>query len=306
MKISLLISLCFLGCAHIQGSNRSISEAGSSKIIFDTKLIQEWTEEKENSEPCKKPYLVKYTNGEKTLYFVAAKHGDGPPTFNKTFQLVEGVFNKYHPDFLIVETIRTSSGKSPPSAIVDAQKCIQDEFKRCNERFYSIHFALKNQIPFIGGEPDDMVYMTELNQKYSKEDIVGWFYYLHTVRWKRRGQLDFRKTADEEKEVEQLKDRFQYEMTFDNFVAWFKRTTGREFTAAEVTSDNLAPVKDSRNFFQRFSYDQDPVREPHVVKTIERALNEFDRVIVVFGAGHHIMDGPVFTKSLGTPSFECD
>jgi hypothetical protein len=293
----LLVGFFAVGC-----SQKSVHE---NEITFDPGLMQDWTEERQNVEPCPLPFLAKYNRFNKKFNFIAANHGDGPYEKNPTFQLIKKTFEKYPPKFLIVETITSSLGVSPESIKREAAECERSEYKKCNERFFAINQAIKYNIPFIGAEPDGTIYIQGMSPKYTADDAAGYFWYMYVNRFRRRGQNDFRAAAEQEKTSQEIMGRIGHKMTYDQFEKWFLKTVGRPFSVKELDGDMLAPIKNSNNFLQRWSYDQDFLREPRILKIFETYLNKYGDVLAIYGGGHHVRDGKIFFEALGKPSAEC-
>ncbi len=282
-----------------------ISNLVSASVNLQPKLLRDWTQELQNSEPCKTPFLVTYAAKGKTLYFIAANHGEGPLESSRTFRIIEDTFKKHSPTILVVEKLYNSMGVSPKDRSDEAFSCEKDKFRKCTEIQFAIYQAVTRKVPFIGGEPDDSIFLEELTGKYSAEDLVGFTSYVNLIRWKRRNETDFEKKWQTEKTTEEMQRKFKFEMTYSSFKRWFELKLGKPLTIENIDSYDIAPIKSSKNFLQNIAYDKDPIRERKIIGTIETALNKYDSVLVVYGAGHHVKQSPVFTEALAKPKYEC-
>jgi len=63
---------------------------------------------------------------------------------------------------------------------------------------------------------------------------------------------------------------------------------------------STAPVEGLR-FTNEVSHAVGQVRDAHLVRTIAELLNRFDRVLVVYGAGHHVQQAEVLAAMIGEP-----
>lgn len=84
-------------------------------------------------------------------------------------------------DFMIVEGINYSGGVSPKEVIKWAMKQAEDGRYKGFETAFSIVLAIQKTIPFVGGEPDDELVLSQIvDEGYSMEDLFFYYFVPHS------------------------------------------------------------------------------------------------------------------------------
>ena len=146
----------------------------SEKIKLNPNLVMPWSVQLRSKEPHEYPFKVTYRFKDKQLIYIASLHTCALDS--KTFKMIRNVLEKESIDFLIVEGINNSDGILNIKNIKWAQNQEADSFNTGFETAFSIVSAAQKNIPFIGGEPDDLFILSEISfKKYTAKDLV--FYY---------------------------------------------------------------------------------------------------------------------------------
>jgi len=242
------------------------------------------------------PYCARYGKGAKSLAFIAARHGGDP----ETYQLIDSEFSRLRPQVAIVEGIPTSDGASPRQWSVRI-----DERPGWEEPPRLIKLCVRNGIPFLGGEPDGLQTKAGVeSQGFSAMDFQG-FELIRRMASNRVPaepfEAAFRRALqgyEQDLQVHDPAERFSP----DSFRRWYRERNGREldFGALEPWQAKPAAGPDAR-YAQRIAAAAGAVRDAHLADVIAQALADHDRVLVVYGAGHHIGLRRVLRDLLGDP-----
>ncbi len=111
---SLVIPLFLSSCSF----NKSYNFDKLNK--YEPKL-QESFYKKENLNP---PYIALFRENRKILLYVATKHETNSESHS--FKLINQAFEKYKPDFLVIEGVASKFGESPKGLIDHINICMKD------------------------------------------------------------------------------------------------------------------------------------------------------------------------------------
>ncbi len=104
--ISIFIFLLLAGC--------QTSVTKDTELNLDPDLIQPWTQELQDKEPCKdSSFLATYKKGNRNFYFLAMLHSMGPVNGNNNFLFVKTNLEQINPDFILIENQESQLGVSP-------------------------------------------------------------------------------------------------------------------------------------------------------------------------------------------------
>ena len=162
-----------------------LSCASSLKPNYD--LLKDYSFELQEKEPYRVPYYVKFEKGDKELLYIAANHTSNKGTL--TFTLIESAVHSFKPNYIIIEGV--PSGKVSDGFLKFIEECSKKSFKNCGEPIYTASLARKKNIPFDGGEPDDLVIMNKLAKENIAGEDLAYFYLLRMVsQWKRQNRIN--------------------------------------------------------------------------------------------------------------------
>jgi hypothetical protein len=179
----------------------------------------------------------------------------------------------------------------------------------CGEPWYAIAQAAEIHSQSIGGEPEERFVVRELAKAgFSAEDLSN-FYLIRMIpvlkREKRFKRRDFARWAAENLENYRRELGLAGRYSVGDFKKWYARnmTDPKDFMNIEV-SDTGPGHGVGTTFLQKISYAVNIARDRSAIAVAEHMLNQFDRVVIVYGASHFLNQAPAFTRSLGEPQYE--
>jgi hypothetical protein len=271
----------------------------------DNSLLRTYTRGVAAPEPVPPPCVAEFCQGDKHLYFLAARHVHEPSS--PTFRLVASCFKSLPIDALIIEGLPRPYGISPSFYLPGTARGGKHNRRQApiREGTYAAMKASQKGIPFTGGERTDPELHAYLKDKgFSDEDILGWYFTRQVP-----GEISIRKAMT----VQQYYDRTMKWMKprlgisealpfdFQQFQTWYQDHNHEEFHADEITTDTTAPTNNGELFTQRVSSDVQLFRDSSALDTIASMLEKHDNVLIVYGAGHLFTQRLALEKMLGKP-----
>lgn len=300
LSIWMLLSLSLYSCAVLDKF-----KTPEGDIEFSTRQLRDYTKELEDEEKYKAPFIANYNYGAKNLVFVASLHTSG--SNNTTHKTIEKAFNEFKPDFLIVEGSAFTI-ISDPDDIAYAKACAKRKYKYCGEDAYAINQALKAKIPFSYGEPSDVSVFEVLKKNgISAEEMVV-FYTLKNIPQWRRSALDTHedlKTLWNKKLKETLtkysrKFNTPTVMNAENFKKIYKAKMGIDFNFIDITDAAISPQIDKNpKWTNKMAHAVDVVRENFLVNQMEKRLNKYKKILVVYGVSHLVKQREMLNNTFG-------
>lgn len=302
--ILLVISLNLFSCT---------TENKLNSFHADLSLVRPYTFELENEKHLPAPYVAKFSKNGKQLFFVASEHLSLIKFPNAleapVLKTISKLFKDYHPQVVIVEGLPTGTELSPKSMLNHSDKCESSNYTiGCGESFYAINEARKYQADFITGEPtDDVILKESLNAGYSTEDVLGFYLVRQIPELKRQKQLlsnSIAKQAIQHLEYFRKDMHANVQFGFPEFQSWYSRRmpTAKNFMDVD-TNDSAPDGGPNATFIQKISHNISHTRDKAIVQTIERMLNQYDRVLIVYGASHLLTEEPSLKAMMGTPEY---
>lgn len=280
-----MLSVVLLGCS-------------SSKVIYAPEAAN--LKSRYSCTDCKEPpFTARYRQGIKRLSYVGSRHESG--ITSKTFLLINDEFARLKPQIVIVEGIPRNAGINNPAFIAQARQYASDM-----ESYYAVSLALNANAFFEGGEPGPQEKKEWLLGKgYTEKDIFGHDILQEIPVWKRQksvaGFSDFYMSASQNIARMYRLDPTAL-MSETEFRAWYAQKNHKQFDAEAITVQETAPYNNEDSLFtQKMNFEISRIRDMAICRTIADALNNFDRVMVVYGAGHFGMEQDILTKMLGRP-----
>ncbi|MFC1680046.1 hypothetical protein ACFL2T_07550 [Elusimicrobiota bacterium] len=263
----------------------------------DTGLVDGWSAEGEGSVPFPPPYTARYDDGRAALSFVAARHGRDM----HTFFLIDKEINEFRPRVIIIEGLATAEGLSSQKWLrkMDEHR-LWDEAEPC----FATKLAVAYGIPFMGGEPTPVELKDGMAEsRFSLKDFQG-FYIIRTLT-ARPKQPDF--SAAFAKVVSEFRQEFRIEdgsglFSEPGFLDWYRKKNGKEFDYASIAQHEVFPRSGRKALHsQKVSMATSMFRNRHLAAVIAAMLDSYGRVLIVYGAGHHIELKRVLDGMLGEP-----
>lgn len=276
------------GCATLQPND---------SLVADTSLVIPYTFDLENKKHLEAPYVAKYERDGRLLLYVASEHISIQKSPNllehPTLKTIEHLFVEYKPEIVIVEGIDTGDEISPKSIIKKADECVTANYRNCGESFFAINMARKSGAAYITGEPRNQQIKDEIvKEGYSAEDLLGFYLVRQIPQYRRQGDFDRKNFAD--RAEKQLRG-FQYQLGtdlkfgFKEFDAWYSKHMTTPKSYLDITNNDPAPHGGpDATYVQKISNKVGVIRDRAIVKTIERMLGTYSRVLVVYGGSHLI------------------
>jgi hypothetical protein len=268
-------------------------------------LIRPYRHSDQANEPYEAPFLAKYSKDSRSLWFLAADHTNDVES--STFKTIRTAFHDFRPQAVIVEGFEDTGVFSPKEYAEYARKVAKENFRTSTEPSYVVWLALENNVPFVPGEPQNKTIALEL-QKLGYEAIEYYYFdYARSVpglrEIKRANSLQQFKEYATKFFVGYFRDFDPAgHFKFEEFASWYKKKTGKKFNFDTINGKEFEPQVDRNpGTLNKLSHQVGMIREQHLLVTLERLLNQFDRVLVVYGSGHLVKQRDVLKDSLGEP-----
>jgi hypothetical protein len=241
-----------------------------------------------SKEPFPPPYVECYRRSPKELCFIAAAHQGG---YGSTHSTIDKVFEDFGPQAIILEDFETEKAGKPEYLSRRKLLCSDIHSKKCDEGSYTMVVAGRKKVPLLAGEPTDLDIKNRiLTLGHSLEDLLGFYTVRQIPSWKRDGtfqQDNLPKRVD--MFIQDYAKRLRERTDFDwlKFKTWFALKTGKEFLAEAITTEDPAPISGpGTTKINAISCDVGKFRDAHLMSEIDKALEENNRVLVVYGQGH--------------------
>ena len=261
-----------------------------SQHFFSPKisLIKEWNTNLAQSSP-QGPNLATFTKDNKSLYFLGARHEYG--LNSATFINIKKIIEEFNPQVIIVEGIPDLTDEKKERINKLAYQCAQDNFKTCGEDLFAIYLSLKNHIYWQSGEPKEAKLQEQLVLSgYPKKDIA-FFYLVRQIRElineKSLNELNFDLVANN-----YLQEKAKYaglpaELNAHGFKKWYEEKMHKPFILSDIDSETTAPlVEPDASYLHRISAKIGLIRDQNLAQSIAEMLNKHQRVMVVYGHSH--------------------
>lgn len=261
------------------------------------------------------PYCVRYADGGKSLVFIAAAHSPGAGKPSPTLPMVDKLFAAQPgPEVLIVER--------NDDQVKDAGMIARyaDE----GEAEHALQLAGKTGAQAKGGDPKPYEQLSAfLSLKtFTVADFEG-FYVIRTLNGERKGR--FKAYFDSGKFdglVERVAGEFQGEFqggsagpelfkesdlfTTSTFKNWYLEKNKKVLDFAALKDEETWPAKDASLFSRQVAAGASRVRDYFLGSRIAAGLNSRERVLVVYGGGHHVEIARALKTMLGSAPLPCD
>ncbi len=300
----LLFSIIFSSCA---------TQKRGPEFRADLSLVRPYSFELENEKPLPAPYVATFSKNGKKLFFVASEHLSLKRYPNALeapiLRTISKLFSEEHPQVVIVEGLNTAEEISPKSMIAPSDKCEASRYANgCGEPIFAINQARKSTADYITGEPVEATILKEaLNSGYSTEDVLGYYLVRQIPQFKRQNNFSMSSFS---KQVDHYLKSFRRDLGvdlqfgFSEFRNWYSLRMPKPRDFLDIENDDTAPdAGPGATYIQRISHTVSLSRDRAVVKTIERMLNRYDRVLVVYGGSHLITEEPALKAMLGSPLY---
>lgn len=281
-----LFSVSFFGKCEDFIKPLSIKDRSAKpKYAANNKLLRPWSE---NIDRMQAPY-VSFLNGK--LAYVAVKHDQGVES--PTFQLIKKTIDDFKPSIIILEGSAAHVGISPLNLPSYYERC-QPDFFKCGEPQYTGWLAFKKRIPIVFGEPTDEDVKKEfLARKYTEQDLLGYYFLRYYNEKSVSGEQEFNKSTTWFRSEERFNIPSSLVFTYQDFLKWYLSKTGKAFDPQHVEdpfSKNLG------RFLLVLAQKISNYRDANITRMVAHYLDRYDKVMVVYGAGHFATQRKVLEK----------
>ncbi len=231
------------------------------------------------------PYVLDIKKGNKHLIYYGAKHSFNPD--DSMFIDIENRFNEFKPD------IAFNEGGDDWPEINDRDSTI----KLTGDPGYIRYISRKNNVPVISIEPSKNLEYEYLLSKYKKMDIAL-MYFCRQIE-----QLQHQKEITDDY-FERYMNHFitglkeqglpltDNEATLDYIVQYYEIFFQSEFNWREFDPIYYQPIF-SKTLLNEIASESGYFRDRYMVDKIEEALMNYDKIFVVMGGSHLVIQEPV-------------
>lgn len=254
------------------------------------------------------PYMATYGACGKTLIYVAARHQADART--PTHQLVIRAFKSFNPGpgLVLVEGYVSTAINQPTELLRKAD--LEEGQPSDSEALLAIRTAHQMGGDFRGAEaPDDYSLPLLLPLGFDAHDQMN-FHILRSIeRWMREDQLTDHRELNLADHIERVdaamapavRDALTAPLSVQGFVAWYEAMNGVSFADGYQPEDAYF----THPRFNRRSNDLAravaDIRDRHIVEVIAESLQRHEKIIVVYGGGHHLIHAKALEHALGPP-----
>ena len=267
-------------------------------------LIRPYSYELQGKEPFDEPFLTHFKSGRHSLVYVAAHHET--EVHSSTFRLIDRAFNSYDVRVVILEGFLASDGHSPASLIREYAASVNGDFYPWGEPSYAALKADGLGVPFIGGEPDDSEVLAIVQRAgVTATDLAAFYFVRQIPQFLRDGSYRLKEPAElyaSFMPVVRWNLGLQADdLPFDEFLEWYEDVNEKRLDFEAFDSEEAAPLSNGKYRTQRISHEVGIARDRSVVRLIAESLEEYNRVLVVFGHSHLAQQRPALQAMLGSP-----
>lgn len=271
------------------------------KTRLERALAQKLTPEQYARKRHNTPYLYTLGKGDAALTFIGAHHTYDPK--DELLSVIDTQLQVIKPDTVVVEGLQNIAGRASDELFIaglDDEKAI----KHGGEAVYTVRRALDTGIPWQSPEPSDAAIARELiGSFYTKEQILAWYVLRLLGQYHRRGEtmplsayvapfiVEFQKQTDWE----------DFEYSLDNALAIAASTVGHDIhqNNRERASEYTDPIPWPNRWEQQTTFNDMTrvvlaLRDRTLMKHIAAELEAGKRLLVVYGAGHAVMQEPAW------------
>lgn len=262
----------------------------------------------------KVPYIFELKSGDKKLYYFGAQHTRNPqdPLLGK----IETAFDAAKPQEVFVEGINVRGDKmlfqnkvrsASRNEIVDVM----------GESGFTLKLAVEKGIEWRCPEPSDAdVFENLLQQGFSKDAIFTWDVLQLLPQYHLQAYRDgFKKYTEKSiTHFEQATNWENFDYSYEHAIELAQQILGRplDVESESESIDFVDPIprtqkRQTQTILNRISAASGLTRDKKIVSDILDAFKDHDRIFVVYGASHAVMQEPAFKKAfeVPAPAFAC-
>lgn len=260
------------------------------------------------------PFVETFQRNGKTLIYVLAVHHSSvlfpDPMADPVFKTIEHVFSNAPPDAVIIEGVDPSQVSAFCERTV--QQCGLAHFnlpgKDCGESSIAAYSAMQVGAAVYSGEPsaaDELAFFKA--HGYTMQDFLAFWILNNIPQEKRRGPLTedgFRRLVDRIVGYDNYLLGTSVRFSTDDFARWYIKNMPFPKNHLDIALEDTSPYPQPhgrRTLLHTLSALNTQERDESVVATIKTALQNHDRVLVVYGASHLDFEWRDLVQFMGVP-----
>jgi hypothetical protein len=247
------------------------------------------------------PYLYTLGEGDNALCFVGAQHSTDPA--HEQFSAIAEAFATQQPDIVLVEGTQGLSGVASTDRFI-RQLDFETAIRRGGESIFTVRHALERNVPWQCPEPTDQALMRHLLlELYTPDQLVAWYTLRILGQYHRR---------------EETMPFVGYVSPFLSYLAQATGWSPEQCSLEQALATAATVLGHSPNIYNRERAEEytDPIPWPNrwetqsrfneitraaiqyrdrtIVKRVTHQLAAGRRTLVVYGAGHAVMQEPAY------------
>ncbi|MBN2675660.1 MAG: hypothetical protein JXR30_00210 [Alphaproteobacteria bacterium] len=255
------------------------------------------------------PFLAIHQSGNKTLFFLASKHGNKAVN-QDTFDFIDRIFETYKFGTVFVEGMQY---KEAPDKNYEnhINTCANENFKNCGEVEYTYLKALEKNIPVFGAEPT----VSEQNEMliadgFEKEDLYMFYLFRHAYLQKQTSKITSEEGLFKLFEEHQTDHGFRGNSlkldrvySLEEIKAYYQKKLGKALKFETFSDQEDDPVVDSKIIFQQIANLLLTDLDKNVFRKIEEKFKKSNSILLVLGAGHYSAYDSILQKDMPRKTF---
>lgn len=260
-----------------------------------------------------RPFIETFHRKTKTLIYIAARH-HSPRQFphamaDPVFKTISEVFSITPPDAVIVEGVDPSE---MAGFLRFSRQCaasnydVHDRF--CDEPQFAAYSAMQIGAQVFTGEPSGAALLSFFEARgYSIQDVFAYHIMINIPVQNRHLPLTqdaFPKFVDRIVAHENLLFGTSVHFTAADFAAWYAKSMRSPQNYLELTVEDTSPAPPGgvpRTLLHALSRVFDQARDQNVVQTIKYVIQQYNRLLVVYGGSHLGFEWNELVRFMGVP-----
>lgn len=250
-------------------------------------------------------FTAEFNTGSKKLIYIGTIHTADPES--GTFAAIKNAFDKLETSACVMPEGVVSSQEG---AFLDkVRQAKETDLKGSGEIILAGAIADDKGIKIMGGEPTHRQILEHTNNKgYNTQDFLCFYALRQMVQEKRESKLT-------PENMEGFYNQFSQKVakvvdidkqkipTYESFLSWYNEKDGKPLNFTDIGPETAGPVpKHAGEFIAKLSHTVSAeARDPAILKNIDKALQDHDTVLVIYGNGHFYDQLPELEKKYGKP-----
>jgi hypothetical protein len=267
----------------------------------DPSLLLPYSSELEASTPVRAPSVAVFRRAGKELRYIGSDHAAGLDSPN--LKTVRKVIEDFSPQVILLEGLVE---REIPARDYLTGSCEREKFVHCGEPFYAAYLARGRGILLSGGEPAPArIRDAVVRDGISARDLLFFYAVRWIPTWRSERRLD-KEHLDARIQEAMIKDAAGLGVSpvpgFAEFKAWYDAHAPGGRPLVDFAYNDYAPVAgDGAAYFQKISARVNRAREENIVEQIGALVHKYDRVLVIFGHSHLLIERRALERMLGKP-----